>query len=68
MYNLNSIHTLKGIDFASCCIIYTAAFLLYYRDPTAIYDCVGPANEHAVMEMNPSYASLSMDSCSSFKN
>ena len=29
-----------------------------YRDRT--YDCVGPANEPVAMEMNPSYAIVSM--------
>ena len=35
--------------------------MLLYRDPT--YDCVGPAyNEPVAMEMNPSYATVSMES------
>ena len=34
--------------------------MLFYRDPT--YDCVGPAYEPVAMEMNPSYAIVSMES------
>ena len=36
--------------------------MLFYRDPT--YDCVGPAYEPVAMEMNPSYAIVSMESSS----
>ena len=34
--------------------------MLLHRDPT--YDCVGPAYEPVAMEMNPSYAIVSMES------
>ena len=34
--------------------------MLFHRDPT--YDCLGPAYDHVAMEMNPSYAIVSMES------
>ena len=34
--------------------------MLFHRDPT--YDCVDPVNEPVAMEMNPSYAIVSMES------
>ena len=34
--------------------------MLLHRDQT--YDCVGPAFEPVAMEMNPSYAIVSMES------
>ena len=33
--------------------------MLLHRDPT--YDCVGPANEPVAVEMNPSYAIVTME-------